>query len=87
MKAITVRNLPSEVAKAIERKARAERASLNRVVTTLLIEATGLQKEVRGKKKLKHDLDRFAGKWSRQDAEAFDAALKGQRSVDARDWK
>ena len=42
MGAITVRNLPPELARAIRQKAKREKVSLNRAVIGLLEEAAGL---------------------------------------------
>jgi hypothetical protein len=54
--AITVRNLPPEVDRAVKEKARKEKLSLHKAVARLLEEATGAAK---GKKKsVQHDLDR-----------------------------
>ena len=44
MSAITVRNLPPELARVIRQKAKKEKASLNRTVISLLEKATGLVK-------------------------------------------
>lgn len=86
MSAITVRNLPPKVAKAIREKARRERLSLNKAVVSLLEEATGAV--VRGPKRLvHHDLDRFFGTWTKEEADTFDRALKEQRQVDPEMWK
>ncbi len=85
MKAITVRNLPSEVARAIREKARRERLSLNKAVIRLLEEATGLEKT--RKKVVHHDLDRFFGTWTSREADAFDEALREQRQVEPETWK
>jgi len=84
MSAITVRNLPPKVAKAIREKARKERLSINKAVIKLLEEATGGQE---GKKVVHHDLDRFFGTWSKEEADAFDEALRQQRQVEPEMWK
>ncbi len=54
----------------------------------LLAETTG---HGRGqtKRKLHHDLDKFAGRWSKAEADEFDANLKEMRRVDpgtGSDW-
>ena len=77
MNAITVRNLPPEVARAIREKARKERISLNRAVISLLGEATGLAK--RKKEVVHHDRDRFCGSWSKEEYNEFVEALREQR--------
>ena len=49
MGAITVRNLPPELARVIRQKAKKEKASLNRTVISLLEKATGLVKAENGR--------------------------------------
>ncbi len=85
MNAITVRNLPPEVAKAVKEKARKEKLSLNKAVVRLLEEATGVEK---GRKKvIYHDLDRFAGTWSEAEYQEFREAMKEHRQIDPEMWK
>jgi DNA-binding ferritin-like protein (Dps family) len=85
MSAITVRNLPPKVAKAIREKARKERLSMNKAVIKLLEEATGATQETR--KVVHHDLDQFFGTWTREEADAFDRALREQRQIEPETWK
>jgi hypothetical protein len=82
--AITVRNLPPAVAKAVREKARKEKLSLNKAVVKLLEEATGAEPK---KKVAHHDLDRFFGTWTKEEADAFDRALREQRQIDPEMWK
>ena len=85
MNAITVRNLPLAVAKAVKDKARKEKLSLNKAIVRLLEEATGAQG---AKKKAKHhDLDHLAGAWSEKEYQQFRAALREQRQIDPKMWK
>ena len=85
MNAITVRNLPPAVAKAVKEKARKEKLSLNKAIVRLLEEATGAEK---GKKKvIHHDLDHLAGTWSEAEYQEFMAALREQRQIDPEMWK
>lgn len=87
MKALTVRNLPPGVAKAIREKARKERRSLNQTVVSLLEEATGAIPRSR-KPTVHHDLDHLFGIWSKKEADEFDSQLKESRSViDSKDWE
>ncbi len=79
MNAITVRNLPPKVRKAILEKARKERLSLSKAVVRLLEEATGA---VKSKRPLHHDLDRFAGTWSKEEYDEFMLALGEQRAIE-----
>lgn len=85
MNAITVRNLPPAVAKAVKDKARKERLSLNKAIVRLLEEATGAG---RGKERVvHHDLDHLAGTWSEGEYEEFLSASKAHRPIDSEMWK
>jgi len=85
MKAITLRNIPPEVEKAIREKARQKRISANRAVLELLEERVGI---LEGKKKVTHsDLDDLAGSWSASEAKAFASALRKQRRIDDELWR
>ncbi len=86
MKALTLRNLPPDLVRFISRKAKAERTSLNRTVIGLLEDCVAGPKSA-GIKSLNHDLDHLAGKWTAEEASAFDAALASQRQVDPELWK
>ena len=88
MNAITVRNLPPGVAKAVKEKARKEGLSLNKAIVRLLEEATGEGSTKRAKPALHHDLDHLFGVWSQEEADEFDASLKEQRSfIDPEMWE
>lgn len=83
--AITVRNLPPAVAKAVREKARREKLSLNKAVVRLLEEATG---QPPARRVARHDdFEKYAGTWSREEADQFDACLAEMRRVDPRDWR
>jgi predicted metalloprotease len=86
MKAITLRNVPPELAKLIEHEAAESGLSLNRTVIRLLEKGAGMQ---RGKqaKSLHHDLDHLAGSWTEQEAAEFDQALAEQRRIDPELWE
>jgi DNA-binding ferritin-like protein (Dps family) len=85
MGAITVRNLPPELARLIRQKAKKEKISLNRAVIGLLEEAVGVGK--RKEEVLHYDLDRFFGCWSKEEYEEFNEALREQRQIDPEMWK
>ena len=86
MKAITLRGVPPEVARMIQRKSHETGESLNKVVIELLEAGAGVRRR-RGRKVVHHDLDDLAGAWSREEAAAFDRSLKDQREIDADLWK
>ena len=85
MKAITLRNLPPNLDKAIRKRARAKRMSVNKAVIGLLEEHLTQDKTKRAE--LHHDLDDLSGSWSADIAGAFDEALAKQRTIDPDMWK
>ena len=86
MKAVTLRQIPRDLARAIERRARAARTSVNRTVIGLLEEATGLATKT-GAPPRHHDLDALAGSWTDDETAGFDRALRAQRDIDPDGWK
>jgi hypothetical protein len=85
MNAITVRNLPPELARVIRQKAKREKVSLNRAVIGLLEQATGLVPPRADE--VHTDLDRFFGCISKEEADALDAAIREQRQIEPEMWK
>ena len=85
MKAITLRNLPSDLDKAIRKRARGKRMSVNKAVIGLLVEHLTQDKMKRAE--LYHDLDNLCGSWTEDAAAAFDRALAKQRAIDPDVWK
>ena len=84
MKAITLRNLPPDLARRLERKAGEEGLSLNRAVIAALEEAFGSP----GKKRraVYHDLDFLVGSLSKEDADVLERSLRAQRRIDPEVW-
>jgi plasmid stability protein len=81
VKALTVRNLPSEVAEALDRERRARGTSLNRTVIELLRQALG----VGGARS--NGLSLLAGGWTREDFDAFEEAVAVFDEVDPEMWR
>jgi len=81
---LTLRNLPEPVSRAVRRRAADRKTSLNKAVIGLLEEATGGSTQGT---LLYHDLDALAGKWTVKEAEAFEADLAEQRSLDDEAWR
>jgi hypothetical protein len=84
MKAVTLRNMPSELAQAVKRRAHDQHTSINKAVISLLAESIGLLPKKRTRH---HELDLFFGAWSKEKAENFDKALSAQRTIDPSLWK
>ena len=85
MKAITLRNLPPNLDKAIRKRARAKRMSVNTAVIRLLEEH--LTPDETKQAELHHDLDDLSGSWTADVADAFEEALAKQRAINLDMWK
>jgi hypothetical protein len=84
MKAITLRNLPPELARYIREEAHRKRQSLNRTVISLLEQASGI---VRPKAPSRHhDLDKYFGTLSREEADILEQSVQEQRRIDPDLW-
>ena len=87
MRQVTIRGIPEEVEKAIDRDARKQKVSRTRIIVSLLEQATGARSGPRPEGRLFHDLDHLAGSWSEEDAGEFEAHLAAQRQTDEDLWK
>ena len=85
MKAITLRNIPPEIQRVIQKVAR-EKGSLNQAVISLLYEGVGLSQKPKKPRKYR-DLDKFFGTWTKEEADEFDKCLAEQRKIDPELWK
>jgi plasmid stability protein len=84
--AVTLRNVPPAVARALRHRARERGVSVNKAVIGLLEERLGT---VEGPD-LPHvydDLDALVGRWSKREAAAFERALESQRGIDPDLWR
>lgn len=87
LKAITLRNVPSELARKIEKKASETHSSMNKAVIELL-EENLQRRHLRQKKNfIYHDLDRLAGAWSKSEAARFEKGLTELRRIDSELWR
>ena len=84
MRAITLRNIPPAIQKAIRAKARQKKISVNRAVIEMLEERVGVSQQ---KRVVHHDLDRFIGSWTSREAQEFDKTLADMRKIDPGLWK
>ena len=85
MKPITLRNLPPPLARIIQKKAHENGTSLNKTVIALLEEALGIGAKSRVTARY-NDLDHLAGRWSKEEASAFQKTLANQRKMDTEIW-
>ena len=81
--AITLRNLPAPVARAVREHAARYHVSLNKAVIQLLEGALGAAPRARGR----DDLARLAGSWSAKTARHAERTLADLRTIDAADWR
>lgn len=86
MKAVTLRNLPPELARIIRRKASEHGTSLNKTVISLLEDSVGIRRK-KEDTPLHDDLDPLAGSWTKEEAAAFERVLARQRAIDSDLWK
>lgn len=76
---LTIRNVPAEVGKRLDRLSRERGESLNTVVVGILTDSVGVDAR-------RARLERYAT-WTADDAAAFDEALASQRVIDADLWR
>ena len=82
MKTVILRSLPVSLDRTIRRRAKEQRISVDEAVISLLEEHINTS-EVKTKS-LRHDLDAFAGRSTKQEAASFDKILAKQRRIAAK---
>lgn len=83
MKSLTIHNIDPDLVKAIESMAHSTGLSQNKVVKNLLRKALGLNR----KKEPRQDFSAFCGIWSKEEAEAFEAAVQSFEQIDKDLWQ
>jgi len=86
VKAVTLRKIPPELVRVIERRSRQTGKSLNRTILEALEESL-LNRSKKKERRLYHDLDWMVGSWTKEEADEFDGALAEQRTIDPEIWK
>ena len=81
MKALTIRNVPDDVAAALDEERRLKGASLNQTVIDLLRQALGVG-SMRS-----NGLAELAGQWSIEEFEAFEHATEAFSEIDPEMWR
>jgi hypothetical protein len=79
---LTVRNVPVEIARALDKERRRRGASLNRTVIDLLGQGLGTGSQ----KGRSNGLRRQAGTWSEAERAEFEAAVSAMEQVDPELW-
>ena len=86
MKTITLRNLPPDVARTVQQRAKQKKTSVNKAVIELLEESAG--GKVKKKAPIRYqDLDHLVGTWTKEEADAFDKIVRSFRTIDPDLWK
>ncbi|GMV04006.1 MAG: hypothetical protein AMXMBFR53_02870 [Gemmatimonadota bacterium] len=81
MKALTIRNLPADVARALEEEKRRRGTSLNQTVIELLSQGLGV-----GVRR-SNGLADLAGTWTEEEFRAFEEAIGPFGEVDPELWR
>jgi hypothetical protein len=80
---LTLHNVPSELAQALERESHRMRASLEQTVIELLSRAL----HVRPPGEKSNGLGRLAGTWSQEEYERFESAVAVTEQIDEDLWR
>ena len=83
MKTMTIRNVSTELASALEAEKRRRGLSLNRTVLSLIQEALGMSNG-RGRS---NGLRRMAGSWSEDEFRRFETAVASFGEIDKELWR
>ena len=83
MKTMTVRNIPTELAQALEKERRKRGTSLNRTVLALLRNALGVASQAAPS----NGLRQLAGTWSEAEYKQFEQAVAPLSEVDEAMWR
>lgn len=81
IKALTIRNVPANIAEALEREKRRKGKSLNQTVIDLLGQGLG-EEGIRS-----NGLGRLAGGWSEDEFRSFERATAHFEAVDEELWR
>jgi len=83
MKTMTIRNIPAELAQALNKERQRRGISLNRTVLALLRNALGVPNAVTGSNGLRH----LAGTWSETEYQQFEQAVQPFAEIDEAMWQ
>jgi plasmid stability protein len=81
---LTVRNVPTDISKALRSEARRKGKSLNRTAIDLLRQALGLSWE---EPPQANGLEKLAGTWSQEELNRFEMAVAVFEHVDEEEWR
>jgi hypothetical protein len=78
---LTIRNVPTDLARRLDEEKRARGTSLNQTILDLLSQAVGLDR------RRSNALAELAGTWSREEHEAFEHAVAETEQIDEELWR
>ncbi len=87
MNQLTIRGFGEELAESIRGLAQRDGTSLNQAALKLLRKGAGLSEATGNVNTIGNSLDDLFGTWSREESEAFNAALEVFEQVDEAAWK
>lgn len=76
MKQITIRGIPDEILRIIEKEAKRKKLSMNKALISLFERATGIITKKEAKRLLYHDLGHLWGAWTKEEAASFMKSLE-----------
>ncbi len=85
MEQLTIRNLPPELATALEKESQRLRKPLEKTVIELLRQA--LKGRVASDRRKSNGLVRLAGTWTEEEYEEFEAAIATTEQLDEELWR
>lgn len=83
MRHLTIRNVPTDLGKALEKEKKRRGASLNQTVLDVLREGLGVGPGARRS----NGLRRLAGTWTEDERKRFDASLAVVEQIDEDLWR
>jgi plasmid stability protein len=83
VKHLTIRNLPPEIAEALQKRRQRSKTSLNQTVIELLGRALGME----GQGRPSNGLARLAGTWTEDEHQRFEAAVAVTEQIDEELWR
>ena len=87
VKQITIRNNDKELEKRLEKLAREEGLSINKVVLKLLRRGTGMKEKSGQENRIGSALDSFIGTWTDEEAEELLKAIEDLEKIDGNLWR
>ena len=84
MAQLTVRGVPDDIKQELEREARAEGLSVNRLLLDVLRLGLTRAQEVKARRQA---LERFVGTWTKEEVAEFNERLAEMRQIDEEMWR